>query len=117
MKEIVVLCGLILSTATVSHAKQPVDNFSAAAIAVADYDAAEAQLRARLARAPGLQQAMLNLAYVYRAQGKAAEANALYVRVLKRPNIQLETTGKTPAWSHDIAERALNSPLISASLR
>ncbi len=117
MKEIVFVCGLILSTATVSHAKQPVDNFSAAAIAVANYDAAEAQLRARLARAPGLQQAMLNLALVYRAKGKMAEANALYERVLKRPNIQLETTRETPVWSHDVAERALRRPLISAALR
>ncbi len=109
MKKLFVFAVLMLSTATVVHAKQPVDNFSATAINAADYATAEAQLRARLARAPGLQQAMLNLAYVYRATGKTAEADALYTRVLKRPNVQLETTRETPVWSHDLAQRALSA--------
>lgn len=109
MKKVLILSGLILSTASMANAKQPVDNFSAAAITAADYATAETQLRARLARAPGLQQAMLNLAYVYRATGKTAEAEALYTRVLKRPNVQLETTRETPVWSHDVAQRALNA--------
>jgi hypothetical protein len=109
MKKFFVLSALILSTAGVTQAKQPVDNFSATAINAADYATAEAQLRARLSRAPGLQQAMLNLAYVYRATGRTAEAAALYTRVLKRPNIQLETTRETPVWSHDVAQRALSA--------
>ena len=109
MKKLFVFTILTLSTATATHAKQSVDNFSATAINAADYATAEAQLRARLARAPGLQQAMLNLAYVYRATGKKAEATALYTRVLKRPNVQLETTRETPVWSHDLAQRALNA--------
>lgn len=109
MKKSIVLAILMLSTATAIQARQPVDNFSATAINAADYATAEAQLRARLARAPGLQQAMLNLAYVYRATGKMAQADALYTRVLKRPNIQLETTRETPVWSHDLAQRALSA--------
>jgi thioredoxin-like negative regulator of GroEL len=109
MKKALILSSLILSTASMASAKQPVDNFSASAITAADYATAETQLRARLARAPGLQQAMLNLAYVYRATGKMAEAEALYTRVLKRPNVQLETTRETPVWSHDVAQRALNA--------
>lgn len=109
MKKVIVYVALMLSTATITYAKQPVDNFSATAIAAADYTTAETQLRARLTRAPGLQQAMLNLAYVYRATGKTAQAEALYVRVLKRPNIQLETTRETPVWSHDLAQRALSA--------
>ena len=109
MKKFIVFAVLALSTATATYAKQPVDNFSATAINAADYATAEAQLRARLARAPGLQQAMLNLAYVYRATGKTAEATALYTRVLKRPNVQLETTRETPVWSHDLAQRALSA--------
>jgi Tfp pilus assembly protein PilF len=109
MKKVTILAVLMLSTAATVHAKSPVDNFSATAINAADYATAEAQLRARLARAPGLQQAMLNLAYVYRATGKTVEAAALYTRVLKRPNVQLETTRETPVWSHDLAQRALST--------
>jgi hypothetical protein len=53
MKKAFVLAVLMLSTVTATQARQPVDNFSATAINAADYATAEAQLRARLARAPG----------------------------------------------------------------
>lgn len=109
MKKALIFAVLTLSTASMINAKQPVDNFAVRAIVAADYQTAEAQLSARLARTPGLQQAMLNLAYVYMATGKTAEASALYTRVLKRPNIQLETAREAPVWSHDLAQRGLNT--------
>ena len=89
-----------------AQAKQPVDNLGAKAILAADFSAAETKLTAQLRREPGLPEALLNLAYVYRATGRATDARDLYERVLSRPNLELES-GETPAWSHDIARLGL----------
>jgi cytochrome c-type biogenesis protein CcmH/NrfG len=105
MKKLLLFVALS-ATAIGVQAKQPVDNLGAQAISAADFSTAETRLTAQLRRDPGLPEALLNLAYVYRATGRGSEARELYARVLARPNLELEG-GAKPAWSHDIARLGL----------
>lgn len=97
------------------QAKEPVDNLGAQAISVADYTTAETQLNAVLRRSPGLPEALLNMAYVYRSTGRAKAALSLYQRVLDGPNIELMGDTSKPIWAHDIARRGMAHLQVTAS--
>ena len=73
MKKLLLFVALS-ATAIGVQAKQPVDNLGAQAISAADFSTAETRLTAQLRREPGLPEALLNLAYVYRATGRGGVA-------------------------------------------
>lgn len=98
------------------EAKEPVDNLGVRAISVADFSTAEASLNAQLRRDPGLPEALLNLAHVYRATGRDQAAIKLYRWVLASPDVEL-SVGQTYMSSHELARRGLGGPQTIAALR
>ena len=102
-----------LSTAAVAN---PVDNYGANAIRVADFATAESVLNRRLDRAPADHSALINLAYVYQHTARSREANALYARVLNRADVRLRSAAGTPVSSHDVARAGLSGN-ISIAMR
>lgn len=108
---------MALTAASVGvQAKAPVDNLGVQAISVADYSTAETRLTEELRRDPGLPEALLNLAYVYRATGRDQAAAKLYKWVLSSPEVEL-MVGQTEVSSHELARRALAGPQSLAALR
>lgn len=98
------------------QAKEPVDNLGVRAIAVADFGTAEARLEAQLRRDPGLPEALLNLAHVYRATGRHQSAVKLYKWVLASPEVEL-IHGQSLISSHELARLGLDSRQTLAVLR
>jgi thioredoxin-like negative regulator of GroEL len=115
MKKLLLFVALSAATIGV-QAKEPVDNLGVQAISVADYSTAEARLTEELRRDPGLPEALLNLAHVYRATGRNQAATKLYKWVLSSPEVEL-LVGQTEVTSHELARRALAGPQSLAALR
>ena len=84
-------------------------------IAAQRFDAAETRLAARRAAEPREPSVLLNLAYVYAKTNRQGLASGLYEDVLALPNVQMELGNGTPAWSHDLAKRALSGNAAMAS--
>ena len=115
MKKLLV--SLAVSVVAISaHAKTPVDNLGVQAISVSDYSAAEARLTTELRRDPGMPEALLNLAHVYRVTGRLQAATKLYKWVLASPDVEL-IVGQSGVSSHDLARRGLSGPKALATLR
>lgn len=106
----------ILAMASGVAARGPVDNLGVHAISVADYTTAETILLAELRRDPGMPEALLNLAQVYRATGRAQEATKLYKWVLASPDVEL-SVGQSEVSSHELARRGLGSAQTLAAFR
>ena len=79
------------------------------------FDAAETRLSAQRAAEPREPSVLLNLAYVYAKTSRQGLASGLYEDVLALPNVQMELGNGTPAWSHDLAKRALSGNAAMAS--
>jgi Tfp pilus assembly protein PilF len=103
------------ATAIGVQANEPVDNLGAQAISVADFTTAETKLNTVLKRSPGLPEALLNLAYVYRSTGRANAALALYQRVLDAPDVDLVGGSDKAISAHDIARRGMAHLHVIAS--
>ena len=80
-----------------------------------DLIAAEARLIAQRAQEPNEPSVLINLAHVYLKTGRVAQAEALYRQVLESENVQLATARRQPAWSHDLAQRALERTTAMAA--
>jgi len=79
------------------------------------FDAAETRLTAQRAAEPREPSVLLNLAYVYARTNRQGLASGLYEDVLALPNVQMELASGKPAWSHDLAKRALSGNAAMAS--
>ncbi len=110
------ICAAISVVAIEAEAKAPVDNLGVQAISVADYSTAEAKLTDELRRDPGMPEALLNLAYVYRVTGREQAAVRLYHWVLASPEVNL-SVGQSEMSSHNLARRGLAGPKTLAALR
>lgn len=76
-------------------------------IAAKNLQAAERTLVAQSAVEPDEPSVLLNLAFVYKKTGRAAEANALYERVLAQPDVLMALGSGKPAWSHAVAMKGI----------
>lgn len=76
-------------------------------IATGDYGRAERTLAAELRAFPERPELMLNLAAVYRRTDRTVQARAMYDAVLTQPNILMDLSAETTAWSHELAQRGL----------
>lgn len=88
-------------------AAEPVDNYAADAVVAARYAEAVTMLQAHVAKDPMDESALINLAIAYRHTGRAAEAQAMYRRVLQLENVMLDTAKGRAMSSHDVARRGL----------
>ena len=107
-----VIGAALLGSSALALAADPV---AVSAIATSDWQRAEAQLSAQIAkgsREPGV---LLNLAHVYRQTDRTAQAVDLYRQVQAEPNVQMERTDGSPAWSHDLARFGLQRASRMAS--
>jgi len=109
------MSAVAVSTLSTAAIAKPVDNYVATLIQNADYGAAEGALTARIARGQTDQNALLNLAFVYRNTDRWTEASALYSRVLAGPDAQVNTAGGQKMSAHDIARAALGTGMTFAS--
>lgn len=71
------------------------------------YDKAEAKLSAALQANPDRPELLLNLAAVYSQTGRAAEARALYARVLAQEDVLMDLPNDRVVGSHAIARKGL----------
>lgn len=83
------------------------DEKIAAAIAAGAYDQAEQALQVELRIYPNRPELLLNLAAVYAKTGRAAEARALYARVLDQREVMMDVSDTKVAGSHAIANNGL----------
>ncbi|WP_375404028.1 tetratricopeptide repeat protein [uncultured Sphingomonas sp.] len=88
------------------HAK---DRTGYRAIATGDFARAERTLVAERRIFPNRPELMINLAAVYLRTGRAAEANALYSKVLTQPATLMELPSGRAVTSHQVASTALAS--------
>jgi len=93
--------------ATVPAAAQ--DRTGYKAISAGDYAKAERVLVRERRIHPDRPALMLNLANVYRHQGRTAEARALYQRVLAEPDQLMDVTPERTASSHALAALGLQA--------
>ena len=107
MKRIapLVLLASLTPAAAWAGADLESSRYAADVIANGDYGAAEAQLRQNAAERDV--PALVNLAEVYRATSRAAEAQALYREILALPLEELATTNGWTRSSHTIARAGL----------
>ncbi|MEG3164235.1 tetratricopeptide repeat protein [Sphingomonas sp. PB2P19] len=77
------------------------------AIAAGNMTVAEQRIVAERRIFPDRPELMLNLAAVYRNTGRDSQARALYIAVLDRPAVALDTASGAVVSSHDLAQRAL----------
>ncbi len=80
------------------------------AIMDADWKRAEAQLASSSASENDPAR-LLNLAHIYRKTGRELEARKLYQAVLEERDMTLETAKGEPASAHQLAQRALSTPV------
>jgi Flp pilus assembly protein TadD len=80
---------------------------ASASIATGNYDKAERALAQQLRHRPDQPELLLNLAAVYSRTGRAAEARALYQRVLAQKDISMDLVSDRAAGSHAIARTGL----------
>lgn len=83
------------------------DRTGFASIAARDWSAAERTLLAERRIYPRRPELMINLAAVYAATGRDAEAAALYEQVLERPAVAMDTPSGEVRSSHALASAAL----------
>ena len=108
----VAICAFSLATPVWA---KPVDNYVATLIENADYSAAESALTAQLARSHDNQNALLNLAFVYRQTGRDREADALYAHVLSCADVRIKTAGGQILSAHAIASAARTGTVTVAA--
>lgn len=98
------IAGLALAGAAQA---QPANPYGYDHIAAKNLQAAETRLIAQQAAEPDEPSVLLNLAYVYKKTGRAAEAASLYERVLGQPDVLMALGSGKPAWSHALAMKAM----------
>lgn len=76
-------------------------------IAVGNYARAERTLTSELKSFPQRPELMLNLAAIYGRTDRAVEARAMYNAVLAQPDVLMDLSADTTAWSHALAQRGL----------
>ena len=110
------LAGAASATPTVPVEVVPSDAvYGYSQIAAQRYAAAESRLAEQRASEPREPSVLLNLAYVYAKTSRQGLASGLYEDVLALPNVQMELGNGKPAWSHDLAKRALSGNAAMAS--
>lgn len=77
------------------------------AIAAGDFAGAERGIVAERRIFPGRPELMLNLAAVYNRTGREAQARALYVAVMQRPDVLMDMPNGATASSHALAQTGL----------
>jgi len=110
MLKILVTALLVAAPLATTAAADPVENYSATAIKLANYDRAIARLEQRLQSAPADESAMINLAVAYRHTNRVAEADALYRRVLTLDDVELDAADGRAIMSREVARRGLSRP-------
>lgn len=107
MKRIGLLVLLAAGVATPALAGPALEEtgYAADAIAKGNYSAAEAQLRSSAEQ--GDVAALVNLAEIYHATNRSAEADRLYREILQRPRESLATTNGWSRSSHTLARAGL----------
>jgi Flp pilus assembly protein TadD len=110
MMKIAALALLVAAPLANSAAADPVDNYSATTIKMAQYTRAIARLEARVKQSPSDESALINLAVAYRHTNRSAEADALYRRVLTLEDVELDAVDGRAVMSRDVARRALMRP-------
>ena len=106
--------GALAFIATPASAASVVDNYASDAIASARLTEAVALLEPRVAVAPRDESALINLAVAYRRSGRAAEADALYRRVLTLDDVVLDAADGSAINAHEVARRALASRTLAS---
>ncbi len=101
------LAGAVALLPIAGLGAQTIDPVSYEAMAQGRYSAAEAKLAARVAKGSEDPAVLLNLAHLYKRDGRVADAEMLYRRVLGSTNILMEMPDGRPAASHDLAGRGL----------
>jgi len=89
-----------------AHAQEQSNPYGYDQIATNNLKGAEKRLLAQSAEEPDEPSVLINLAYVYQRTGRAADARALYERVLAQPDVLMALGNGKPAWSHAIALKA-----------
>lgn len=98
----------ILALAAPAQAQDSERTYAFDAIQRADLAAAEARLLAQRAEEPNEPAVLINLAHVYAKTDRLDQAAALYAEVLNGENVLMATRDGSPAWSHDLARRAMD---------
>jgi Flp pilus assembly protein TadD len=114
--RLIVAAPLMLAPA-VALAGNPVDNYSATALAGANYQQVVATLEPMAKRDRSDETLLLNLATAYRHVGRHAEADSLYRRVLLLEDVELDTATGGTITSHAVARRALAARPVALSQR
>ncbi len=107
MIKITAFALLVAAPLAATAAADPVDNYSATTIKTAHYDRAITRLEARVKASPADESALINLAVAYRHKNRAAEADALYRRVLELDDVELDMANGGAIMSREVARRAL----------
>lgn len=100
------ILGLLLATG-VAGAAAATERTAHKAIAQGKWQAAERELLAQRDRFADRPELALNLAAVYVATGRAAEALALYRQVQAQPNVAMDMPDGRIVGSHAIASRGM----------
>lgn len=103
----VIAAGALALAMTAGVQAQSVDPVAYEALARGNFTAAETRLESQLAKGSRDPAVLLNLAHVYKRDGRMADAAGLYREVLTARNISMELPDGSPAWSHDLAARGL----------
>ena len=86
-------------------------------IARGDLRTAEREIVAQQALYPDQVDAMINLATVYLRTGRVADARRIWAAVAAEPDQEVMLNGGAPAWSHQLANRALHSLPVQVAAR
>lgn len=114
MVEVAAAAALIVGTASGAGAQA----FNGAAeIARGDYQAAERALVAQRALYPDDVDLQLNLATVYLRTGRLAEARRVYRAIAAQPDQEVLLRGRPSAWSHALADAALQRLTVQVAAR
>ncbi|MEG3123002.1 tetratricopeptide repeat protein [Sphingomonas sp. GB1N7] len=97
----------LLGTAAVPSLVEAQDHTGYRQIATGNYARAERTLTSELKSFPQRPELMLNLAAIYVRTDRAADARALYAAVLAQPDVLMDLSADTTAWSHALAQRGL----------
>lgn len=112
MRNLVI--ALVLA-AGLPAAAQAADRTASADILRGDYAQAERVLMAERRIFPARAELMLNLAAVYRQTGRTADAQALYARVMQRPDAMMDMPDERVVSSHVLAQAGLQQVTRLAS--
>ena len=105
----IALVGLVVVGGFIALPAQAQETVRVASVAISAgaYSDAERTLQQGLRVHPGRPELMLNLAAVYARTGRAADARALYERVLAQDEILMDLSADRTAGSHAIARAGL----------